>query len=515
MGKLSKFLTAVIIATFAFVPLANACEKYQIKEIQKVLSTIGQNVGPVDGLFGAKTKAAFEKLKIKPSSPTSEVECNDALNSALEHLNDHTVKILPFTSTTNFKTATSKFHSAIRYLYPINLDSDPEQEILIAGFESQGSPHNNPGGTFLHIFDWNKSGYLVNATERFVQNNQFGGVGEIVAGDFNGDGKNDLFLSGYTDSTYEVGVEVLYGGDGEFYRTTIDKAGWQHGAAVGDLNNDGFDDIIATGYHTAPAVYIGSPTGLTKFNWHSRTFPNGSGVEISDLDGDQKPEVIISDNSKNNQAQKYDVNIYAVKVNSSAKIVSLSRISSLPKPELENDFWSEYFRTKSRKSHDIRIRSIDLNSDGSADLVLFSVARNAFKGSDRNLSNVQVFLNKGNFQFSDATNIFLIGYRNRTNVSYSPIFHDINSDGHPDLYSSEHDFDGFADSLQIFLSKAGKKLVALPESETTKLLKASASREISTVVLGHRNKNYIVRHVINGHGINLEEYLAYHELIFE
>lgn len=182
--------------------------------------------------------------------------------------------------------------------------------------------------------------------------------------------------------------------------------------------------------------------------------------------------------------------------------------------ELEKSFWRPYFSTKIRRSHDIRVKSKDLNLDGKKDLILFSVARNAHKGSDKNLSNVQTYINKGKFEFFDETESYLYGYRNRTNSSYVPVLTDLNSDGYIDIYSSEHDHDGFANSLQIFLSNGNGKLVAIPEAYSSEILSASANSEISTVLIGPNKQPFIVRHV-ELPGYNKDEYLAYRPLLFQ
>ena len=77
---------------------------------------------------------------------------------------------------------------------------------------------------------------------------QTGGEGFLAVGDFNGDGKTDLFLT----SDYGGGSEVLLGnGDGTFRQPILSFLTAGAGAVV-DLNHDGIPDVVAsTGYTTA------------------------------------------------------------------------------------------------------------------------------------------------------------------------------------------------------------------------------------------------------------------------
>lgn len=512
--KENSLLLVVSFILMQNTPVA-ACEKYQVREIQKILNQSGQQAGKPDGIWGPKTDIALKASRVAVPKILSERTCDELISSLLSLLHQTKINDGFYTSTDTFHTYTTRSQKIIRYLYPANIDSDPEQELIIAGFQSQGISDPSPKPTIVNIFDWNEYGYLTKRDDLFsnVAEQVFGGVGDVALGDFNGDGRVDIFLSGYTDTNYEVPVYSLYGGLNKFSKIKVDSASWQHGAAAADFNGDGFDDVIAAGYHTSAAIYMGSSDGLIRCTWSADSYPNGSGVTAIDLDNDGQIEVVISDNSKATESYNRDTNIYRLTINEGSRSAKLSRVASLPMPELEKPFWQTYFSTRKRKSHDIRVKSKDINSDGLNDLILFSVARNAYKGLDRNLSSVQIFINNGSLSFSDQTDNWLVGYRNRTNVAYSPVFEDLNEDGFPDLYSSEHDYDGFANSLQIFLSKNGSRLIGVPELWVSEILPASSNHEISTILVGKEEKNFIVRHVIVP-GFNSNEFLAYRPISF-
>jgi Na+-translocating ferredoxin:NAD+ oxidoreductase RnfD subunit len=87
-----------------------------------------------------------------------------------------------------------------------------------------------------------------------------------VAGDFNGDGHADLFVTtaGYNVATNGYDALLWGHGDGTFTegarRAGINDPGWHAGAAVGDVNDDGRPDLFVAGY-ADPNVPVASATG--------------------------------------------------------------------------------------------------------------------------------------------------------------------------------------------------------------------------------------------------------------
>jgi hypothetical protein len=124
------------------------------------------------------------------------------------------------------------------------------------------------------------------------------GVGLIqnaVAGDFNGDGKVDLALSGTVPCAVNCpGSEVflfLGNGDGTFQTPTVILPGGGP-LAVADVNGDGKLDLVCDGYGTGTAVYLGKGDGTFSFasSYVSilMTGAAGSGLAIGDFNHDGK-----------------------------------------------------------------------------------------------------------------------------------------------------------------------------------------------------------------------------------
>ncbi|WP_406449553.1 DUF1906 domain-containing protein [Streptomyces sp. NBC_00876] len=120
------------------------------------------------------------------------------------------------------------------------------------------------------------------------------GMTDLVAGDFNGNGKKDL-----------VAVEVstgklwLYPGTGTgtlTSRVVIGTSGWNGMAnlAVGDMDKDGRDDVVATEKATGKLfLYKGDGSGLASRTEIGSGGWNGiSGVLAGDFSGDGKDDVV-------------------------------------------------------------------------------------------------------------------------------------------------------------------------------------------------------------------------------
>jgi hypothetical protein len=125
----------------------------------------------------------------------------------------------------------------------------------------------------------------------------------IVAADLNGDGKPDLATVNYFDNT--VSVLVNQGNDNNgnpiFQNTSTPAVGGGPNAiAVGDLNGDGIPDIVTANYGAGTISVLlgkgndanGNPTYQTAATF--TTLPNPWYVILADVNGDGKPDIIVS-----------------------------------------------------------------------------------------------------------------------------------------------------------------------------------------------------------------------------
>jgi len=367
--------------------------------------------------------------------------------------------------------------AAHSYLYSIDINKDGIKELISAGFETQPNTPANFTPTQVNIFGW-INGSLVNISDQWLPNktNIFDGVADIVSGDFNGDGLTDIYLSGDADMTYQLNSYVLINQGDSFKKISLGLTQWEHGVTSGDVNGDGYTDVIVAGYLHPSPIYLGGSNGLTKIDVKDSAQNlswdlNASGVAFGDFLGNGSRSLIVVDGGSRNGG----TNLF--KINSSDSNLTIDYVSTLPEPLM------------GAASHDVRARTMDFNHDGLDDVIVFS--RESWNGTEwRVNSRIQFYLNKGNGVFDDVTSTTLIGYDTHSNASYNPIIADFNDDGLLDIFISDASFGTPSNSTAILLQQANGTFVDSYRKELSALVNSQGG--LATITKGPDNFWYLV-----------------------
>jgi Ca2+-binding RTX toxin-like protein len=376
---------------------------------------------------------------------------------------------------------------ACNMVYAKDLNGDGIDEVIFSGWETQPNLPATYSHTQITIYGW-RNGVFQNLTNQYLPNksNQVEGVGSISFGDFNGDGKLDMFMSAYADMEHALTPYVYLSYGSSFTRHALPKASWQHDSTSADINKDGFVDIVSVGYG-GQAIYLGSANGLVKQQVND--FIGGSGVVVDDFLGDGSVSMIIIDHLAF-QNKDFALYKFADILNGQVK---LEYISTLPKARFDQPLYnlSVYGSTNepNGKSHDIRAVSLDFNKDGLKDLIVIS--RPWWDGKTwSDYSEVQFLQNNGAGNFTDKTEVFLKNYDTNSVASYAPDVRDFNGDGLVDIFVSEGSYAGKHNSTAILFQQADGTFVDGARSTLSSLIKGHGGK--AAMVKGPDNNYHAV-----------------------
>jgi hypothetical protein len=134
-----------------------------------------------------------------------------------------------------------------------------------------------------------------------------------IVGDVNGDGYDDILVGAEDENNYAGAAHLFHGGvDGPSsdpdwsiadqlggragYNEEGDAGFGKYAGPAGDVDGDGYDDVVVTSWGTGRAfVYHGSATGLEKsYGWMTTADFNGLAIGVGDTNGDGRDELLAA-----------------------------------------------------------------------------------------------------------------------------------------------------------------------------------------------------------------------------
>ncbi len=193
-----------------------------------------------------------------------------------------------------------------------DLNNDGKDEIVVS--KVFGNSRNRNGNT-IEVWGITSENFVLKSSFDPFYGKNFRGI-SVASGDINGDGVDEIIAAPSTSGVARVGVFKM-GGYMRGSFLAMDTKNWGSGVnlSVGDLNNDGKDDIVVTSssrYQVRDCSgKVTSSTGLVKVFYQSGNkfynahefYPLGKSYEgvmkttVADIDGDSVGEIVISNNN--------------------------------------------------------------------------------------------------------------------------------------------------------------------------------------------------------------------------
>lgn len=305
-------------------------------------------------------------------------------------------------------------------LVSAKFDSIGTQYIVQSGWYANYSVLSDPP---VKIYRIPESGSPEDVTLSVLGGNFAVSVNYPLVADFNKDGIDDIFFPGFTDAPViqeNPSVAFLSRPGLSHEKIQLNGLAWTHGALTVDVNRDGWLDVVTSQGN----MWINNHG--TGFAYHNSTFRStetymGSGLCAGDFDGTGDVQIVVTDVMNLPGGLPLNDN-WIVKLNND---LTPRKVATLPVPYFDRA------STTAERSHDVSCAVSDLNNDGRQDIVVFSYLMDSTTLNKDAQSYVQIYLNDGNFQFTEST---LPGYDQVVLATYTPKIIDFNQDGRPDLW---------------------------------------------------------------------------------
>lgn len=148
-----------------------------------------------------------------------------------------------------------------------DLNNDGLDDVVVGGWVNDGTHTAR-----IYVFYQNTNGTLTEKTLEVLPSNTYSGSQHVFIKDFDGDGRNDIFLPAFDDGAGQpVANSVFFwNNSGQFIRQDLTDQVYAHGACYDDIDRDGDLDILVSGANGG--LYVNN--GNRNFSIQTAVLPN-------------------------------------------------------------------------------------------------------------------------------------------------------------------------------------------------------------------------------------------------
>ena len=342
-------------------------------------------------------------------------------------------------------------YSFVPSMVQADFTGDGSKHVVVSGWLASGQTVSRNPDPEVKIFKINSSGTGTDVTNSILGGSFSTSVNWPIVADFNNDGIDDIFFGGFTDapSFNQNPSTVFLSRPGQSHEKIVfaDQS-WVHSSLAVDLNGDGRLDILGN----LGDLWLNQGAGNfthSNLTWAGGPFAGGGGLCAGDFNNTGRKQIVFPD-AYDQQTQQNGTFIFDVDTN-----LNITKLGAMPTPYFDRN-------SLTKLSHNVSCVVADFNQDGRLDVVVISARADTVKQS-----MVQLYINQGNYVFSDATDTAFAAYNQNTFSSYVPVIKDFNNDSLPDLWLMNMDYSGLvADQIWI-----NHNTGVFTESNSTKITK--------------------------------------------
>ena len=307
-------------------------------------------------------------------------------------------------------------YSSYRSKVQLHLDSNETYFIVVSGWSSIDSGNFNMIISMMPIPE--PGNYLFVESSYLLANQGHFSGNSVGVADMNGDHKDDIVR---LDENRHFNIEYQNADDSLFtlFDPGIETNGNEEWAlAVGDADNNGYNDLICAGYHNGMKLYSANDDG-TMYTLEYIPYDTifAQGINFADINNDGDLDIFACHDD--GESQKWE-NIGEGNFIVNADLIDASTNGNLGEPSAGNyaSIWT------------------DFDSDGDIDLYISKCRQGVSNPADSRRWNL-LFENDGLGNYSEVAADF--GLRDSAQ-SWAADFGDIDNDGDMDAYVINHDF---------------------------------------------------------------------------